>query len=344
MAQVSGGTERLPLPDSVVKGRIHWRYALVLLFVHLVALLAVLPWLFSWTGLVVAVVGVFFFGQSINLCYHRVLTHRSLVLPKWLEHFYVILALCCLQDTPAKWVAVHRYHHKHSDHQEDPHTPLVAFLWAHVGWLLVYNKHSHNIETMRKYAPDVLKDPFYMKMEKSEAWLLFVLAHALLFMVAGFAIGAVAGGALGGVESSLWLGEAWRMSLSLLVWGVFVRIVAVWHITWSVNSVTHAFGYRNHETTDDSRNNWLVALLAVGEGWHNNHHADPASACNRHRWWELDLTWLNIKLLEKLGLAKKIVPPKHVRHAGRDEGRASEPVAEEGVVEGRVAERESVGR
>src|SRR5690606_11632778 len=127
----------------------------------------------------------------------------------------------------------------------------------------------------------------YMRLEKSYRWLWFFAAHAALFAAVGFAIGWAAAGP----------GERLRMGASLLVWGVFARVVAVWHITWSVNSLTHAFGYKNHETDDHSRNNWLVALVAVGEGWHNNHHADPASASNRHRWWEIDLTYLNIWLL-----------------------------------------------
>ena len=105
------------------------------------------------------------------------------------------------------------------------------------------------------------------------------------------------------------LGEAAQFGLSLLVWGVVLRTVVVWHITWSVNSVTHVWGYRNYETPDDSRNNWLVAFLPSGEGWHNNHHADPRSARHGHEWWEFDLTWLTIRLLMVLGLAKNVALP-----------------------------------
>ena len=303
--------DRLPLPDCIIPARINWPYVVTLVTIHSLALLSVLPWLFSWTGLIVMVGGVFFFGQSINLCYHRVITHKAVVIPKWLEHAYVVLALCCLQDTPAKWVAIHRYHHQYSDHQEDPHSPLVTFLWAHVGWLCVRNSSTHSIATFAKYAPDVLKDPFYMRLEKSYRWVWYFIAHAALFAGVGFAIGAIGAGPGAAV------GEGLRMGASVLVWGVFVRVVAVWHITWSVNSVTHAMGYQNYDTGDRSRNNWLVALLAVGEGWHNNHHADQASASNRHRWWEIDLTYLNIRLLQVVGLATKVTQPRHVRHAGR---------------------------
>ncbi|MEL7087630.1 MAG: acyl-CoA desaturase, partial [Planctomycetota bacterium] len=113
-----------------------------------------------------------------------------------------------------------------------------------------------------------------------------------------------------------------QFGLSLLVWGVFVRTVAVWHITWSVNSLTHLFGYRNYKTGDHSTNNWLVAVLTVGEGWHNNHHHDQGSASNQHRWWELDLSYYEIKALEKLGLASHVRGPRSIRTAAGPEATA----------------------
>lgn len=298
---------RLALPDSIVPGQIRWVYAIPIVGIHLLALMALVPWFFSWTGLILMLVGVHFYGQAINLCYHRLLTHRSAKVPKWLERTFVVIALCCMEDTPGKWVAMHRYHHKHSDHESDPHTPMVAFLWAHVGWLLVRNRSTHTLESYRKYAPDVLRDRFYMNLEKSHAWVLIYVAHAVLYFLVGFAIGAASGG----------LAVGFQFGASLLVWGVFLRTVVVWHITWSVNSLTHLFGYSNYETDDCSRNNWFVALLTVGEGWHNNHHHDPVSASNQHRWWEIDVTYYQIKLLERLGLAWDVVPPKHVRDRRR---------------------------
>lgn len=312
MAATATSTTRerpvLPLPDTVVPGEIRWHYAIVIVGIHLLALLALVPGFFSWTAVGVMVAGVFVFGQAINLCYHRVLAHKSCTLPKWLEHGFVVMALCCFEDTPAKWVATHRYHHKHSDHQDDPHTPLVNFLWSHVGWLLVHNRATDTIETYAKYAPDILRDRFYMKLEKSPSWAIVYVIQMAVF----FAIGALVGWLTrGGVDGALWMGGGF------VVWGVLVRTVAVWHITWSVNSVTHMFGYQNHDADDHSKNNWLVALLAVGEGWHNNHHADPLSANNRHRWWEIDITYGVIWTLGKLGLATEIKQPKRVRHAGR---------------------------
>lgn len=305
---IGNSEERLPLPDQVVPGRVLWPYAISIGVFHVLSLLVVLPWLFTWAGAIVMVVGVFFFGQGINLCYHRLLTHRSFVTPKWLERTFVIIALCCLQDTPGKWVAIHRYHHKHSDHQPDPHSPLVGFLWAHIGWLIVRNPGAHNIGVYRKYAKDVLSDPFYLRLEKSLLWVWIYLAHAAVFTLAGAGLGWLVGGDLA---------TAVRFGASMLVWGVILRTVVVWHITWSVNSLTHLFGYQRYETGENSRNNWLVGLLAVGEGWHNNHHHDPASASNQHRWWEIDPTYYVIRGLELVGLAKKVTRRRSVRHAAR---------------------------
>jgi len=305
--------DRLPLPDTVQWGRIHWSYALTIAVIHLLALAAFVPWLFSWTGVIVMIVGVHVFGQAINICYHRQLTHRSFKTPRWLEHLFVLMALACLQDTPARWVATHRFHHQCSDEQPDPHSPLVNFLWSHVGWLVTHNDQMHSMAHYQKYARDVLADPFYMKLEKQPGIILVVyLLHALLYFLVGL-------GVVWLMEGALMAGV--QFGLSLLVWGVIVRTVAVWHITWSVNSLTHLFGYRNYQTDENSRNNWLVALVTVGEGWHNNHHHDQTCASNQRRWWELDISYYEIKLLQWLGLARDVVPPREQRVAAVQRGR-----------------------
>jgi len=301
-------TAIFPTPSHVVRGPLNWPYVVTFIVIHLALLLACIPWLFTWTAMITMIVGVHVFGQSITLCYHRLLTHRSLRVPQWLEHFFVLLSLCCLQDTPAQWVATHRYHHQHSDQEKDPHSPRVTFWWSHIGWLMQYANTTHNSDVLRKYAPDILNDRFYMKLEKGRRWMWVYVAHAALFFVAGFVVGLV----LDGTAVA-----ALRSGLSMVVWGVLVRTVVVWHITWSVNSLSHLFGYANYHTEDDSRNNWLVALLSVGEGWHNNHHHDPASASNHHRWWEFDLTYWEICLLARLGLATDVIRPRHLRHAER---------------------------
>jgi stearoyl-CoA desaturase (delta-9 desaturase) len=300
----------LPAPATTYPRRINWLDATGLAAVHLVALLAFTPWLFSWTGVVVALLGLYVFGVlGINLCFHRLLTHRGLVCPKWLEHTFAILGVCCCQDTPARWVATHRRHHEHADQQPDPHSPLVNFLWGHMGWLVVKNRDLTRLGIAQRYAKDILRDPFYARLEGRFRWTWIVLTSWLLFFLGGVVAQALAGG------SAL---EALQFGLSLLVWGVFVRTVLVWHITWSVNSVTHLWGYRNYETDESSRNNAIIGFLASGEGWHNNHHADPRSARHGHMWWEFDATWLTIRLLAALGLADKVVEPSRHLQARRN--------------------------
>jgi len=295
------GTSRLPHPESTTPPKILWPYCISLGLYHALALLAFLPWLFSWTGVTLTVLGLYVFGTlGINLCYHRLLTHRGLVCPLWLEHIFAVLGICCLQDTPARWVSIHRMHHQFSDERPDPHSPLVRFFWGHMGWLLVENRELNSVLTYDRYARDVLKDPFYFAFERNLLWFWVNLAQGALFFLAGFAAGwAMSGQVMGGVQ----------FGLSLLVWGVILRTVLVWHITWSVNSLAHIWGYRSYETAENSRNNWFVALVSNGEGWHNNHHADQRSASHGHRWWELDVTYLTIVLLEKLGLARDVVRP-----------------------------------
>ena len=299
---------RLERPAGVVHDSVTWTYAIALALMHALALLAAFPAFFSWSGVALFAVGIFFFGQGVNLGYHRLLTHNSLAVPKWLERGFVLLALCSMQDTPVKWVTAHRHHHKFSDTRADAHSPLAGFWWSHMGWLFYRSDAIRGPLAYQAYARDLLDDPFYRRLERD--WRLPVavyLLHALAIFAAGFAIGWAGGTAADGA----WLGASW------LVWGVILRTVAVWHITWSVNSITHLFGYRSYETRENSRNNWVFGLLAAGEGWHNNHHHDQASASNRHRWWEVDLTWMTIWSLERLGLATKVIRPRAQRHAER---------------------------
>ena len=297
--------QRLDRPPSV-PGNVLWVYAISITAVHLLALLAFFPWFFSWTGLILAVGLYPVFGQSITICYHRLLAHRSFKTPKWLERSWVVLSLCCLQDTPAKWVANHRHHHAAAAQQPDPHSPLVSFLWSHIGWLYFRNEYTHNAGMLQKHAKDILQDPFYMYLEKSWVGQGIYFFHVALYYVIGFLIGYF-------WDGNLYAG--FQFGMSIMIWGAIVRTVLVWHITWSVNSLTHIFGYRSYKTNEESRNNWFVTLLTFGEGWHNNHHHDQTSASMRHRWWELDLNFWLIRILEKLGLAYDVISPKHIRTA-----------------------------
>ncbi len=260
-----------------------------------------------------AVLAILFGQLAIPIGYHRLLTHRSFKAPKWFERTIATAAMCAGQETPARWVAWHRMHHLHSDHVDDPHTPLVSFFWSHMNWLV--HESRDNMKTFAmydKYARDILKDPYYLWIEKIPlASGVFFAVHAVVFLIVSWVICISIYGI--GTEST-------QLTASLFVWGVAARTVLIWHITWTVNSLTHLYGYRNFDTPDGSRNNWFVALLTSGEGWHNNHHADQSSATVQIRWWEFDINYYVIRLFKVFGLASNIVPPRHIREQ-QSEGR-----------------------
>jgi stearoyl-CoA desaturase (delta-9 desaturase) len=184
---------------------------------------------------------------------------------------------------------MHRKHHQFSDRQGDPHSPRDGAWWSHMFWLFPRPEDAQWRQTVDHYAPDLLKDPFMPLLDRS-----FLAWHVGLGLV------------LLGLGWCVW-GPA--VGVSMVVWGMFVRLIYVLHVTWLVNSASHMWGYRNYQTPDNSRNLWWVGLLAFGEGWHNNHHAFQRSARHGHRWWEIDLTYLAILVLASLGLAWNVVQP-----------------------------------
>jgi stearoyl-CoA desaturase (delta-9 desaturase) len=284
---------------------------------HLLALLACAPGLFSWSGLGWAVGGLYIFGTlGINIGYHRLLTHRGFSCPHWLEHTLSVLGVCCGQGSPMSWVATHRMHHQHSDQPHDPHSPRRSFFWSHMGWFMVCDSALYDPCTYDRYARDLFRDRFYKRLEQPRVWAAIQLLQWLAFFGTGSLVGALHSGSLGG---GLQLGFSW------LVWGVFVRTIAVWHITWSVNSIAHRWGYRTFDTPDESRNNWLVGLLSNGEGWHNNHHAEPRCAAHGQRWWELDVSYWTIRALERVGLASDVAMPgrRHKPERAHEAGAAA---------------------
>ena len=295
------GLEASNMAEAEEGVRLSRSYFLSTLVIHLFFPLAFMPWLFSWSGLALLVLGNYLYsGLGISLCFHRTLAHRALKLPKWLERLFAILGVCNLIETPARFVATHRVHHRHTDRSGDPHSPQESWLQGHMLWVIFKEKHLDRPGMARRYAKDILADPFYAALEKGNRWLLIYLAHATIYFLAGFTVVySTTGNVIGGCQC----GASW------LLWGVFLRTLFVWHTIWAVNSVAHLRGYRNHSTRDNSRNHWVVAALTNGEGWHNNHHAHPNSATFRTRWWEVDLTFLTIQGLQVLGLAREVKGP-----------------------------------
>lgn len=295
---------RLPKPEKVDKdSRILWEYVVPVVLMHLLIPLAFLPYFFSWWGVLFLPIGNYIFTSlGIGAGYHRLLTHRGFTCPRWLEYTLSTLGVCSLQDSPARWVLVHRVHHQHSDHQPDPHTPRVSCFWAHMGWLFIDNRELSTAAAYDKYVRDLMRDGYYRWLQRGINWVLVYVYHAIAIVAAGAAVGWLLTGTTAGT-----LQTAGQFAM----WGVVMRTVFTWHVTWGINSFSHMWGYRNYQTREDSRNNWLFALLTNGEGWHNNHHADPRSAQHGHRWWEIDLTYLSLLALEKVGLVKDLVRPNH---------------------------------
>jgi stearoyl-CoA desaturase (delta-9 desaturase) len=203
----------------------------------------------------------------------------------------------------------------------DPHSPQRGFFWGHVGWLVLTRDDLDRGPLMDQYAKDLRRDPFQAWLVKHDMWIFIMFASWLLYFIAGFGAAALAGSSFT---------SAAQFGLSLVIWGAVVRTVVVWHLTWIVNSADHLWGYRNYNTPDSSRNSLWLGILCHGDGWHNNHHADPRSARHGHKWWEFDLAWVAIRLMMALGLAKNPARPSPLL-ATRFSGRGSQPALEDFV-------------
>ncbi len=257
--------------------RLNWTTTVVMAIFHVGAIAAL--FFFSWKALAISVAIYWVtIGLGISLGYHRLLTHRSYKCPLWLEYFFAVCGASTLEGGPIFWVATHRIHHQKSDQEGDPHTPHDGAWWAHVGWILLGEAKHNDTRLMSKYAPDLARHRFHVWLNNYH-WVPVVVLAAVLFAVGG---------------------------LPLVLWGICLRVVVGLHATWLVNSATHMWGARRFATRDDSRNNWWVALLTFGEGWHNNHHAHPTSARHGLAWYEFDPSWILIKFLRAFGIVKSV--------------------------------------
>jgi stearoyl-CoA desaturase (delta-9 desaturase) len=212
---------------------------------------------------------------GIGMGYHRLLTHRGYKCPKWVEYVLTLCGTLALEGGPIFWVATHRIHHQYSDKEGDPHSPREGTYWAHFGWILTGKAMHHDTSVLRRYVPDLSKDKFHVALT---TW------HWVPQVVVGFILLALGG-------------------ISWVLWGTFFRTVFTLHATWAVNSATHLWGSLRFKTRDDSTNNFLIAMITFGEGWHNNHHAHPVSARHGLAWYEIDFNYIGIKVLQMLGLA-----------------------------------------
>lgn len=244
---------------------------------HLLAAAAL--FFFSWQNLIASVLLWWISGSlGIGLGYHRLLTHRGFKVSKWLEYTLSVFGTLAVQSGPLSWVTTHRIHHAFTETERDPHSPRSGTYWAHVGWIFRGVAQNQSQATMRRYCPDFADDRFHQLINRY---------YYVPTIIVGLVLLAVGGP-------------------SMVLWAIFLRTVVGWHATWLVNSATHLWGTRRFDTRDDSRNNPLIAAITFGEGWHNNHHAYPRSAKHGLKWFEVDLNWIQIWLLEKIGLIRDV--------------------------------------
>jgi len=270
---------------------------------------------FNWTQAIISMGMSLASAVGITVGYHRLVTHKSFQTPAPVRYIFAALGSMAVQGPVIEWAGVHRRHHQHSDEEGDPHSPHASadgswgtgiratfrgFYHAHVGWLF-----RGRSKGLGRYTKDLRADKVLNAVDKQ-----------FLFWVA---FGLVLPALLGGLITMTWIG-----ALQGFLWGGLIRILVVHHITWSVNSVCHLWGTSPFDCGDHSRNNAIVGILGLGEGWHNNHHAFPTSARHGLRWWELDMSYMLIRVLWLVGLARNIRVPDAQRLAAKTaRGRAA---------------------
>jgi stearoyl-CoA desaturase (delta-9 desaturase) len=281
------------------KKGIDWIGAIPFIVFHLVCFGII------WTGWSAFAVlfGVIFYVVrmfAITAFYHRFFAHHAFKANRFFAFVFAFLGASAMQRGPLWWAAIHRHHHMYADTEQDVHSPLIyGFLWSHVGWILAYE----NKRTRTEYLKDWLKYPELVFIDKFAIAVPFIMA--VLIYILGHLL-------------SIYSPELHTNGFQLLIWGFFVSTVFCSHATFSINSIDHMFGSRRYNLSDTSRNNALMAILTLGEGWHNNHHHYPITARAGFYWWEIDITYYLLVVLSWLRVVKDLRPlPKEVREENK---------------------------
>jgi stearoyl-CoA desaturase (delta-9 desaturase) len=282
-----------------VRDGVDWARILPFVAMHLVCLCVI------WVGVspiaLYVAAGLYFLRMfAITGFYHRYFSHRTFKTSRVAQFIFAVLGAAAVQRGPIWWAAHHRHHHAFSDKEQDIHSPVQrGFLWSHMGWFLSRRHFAPDLGRVRdltSYRELVLLDRFDILVP-------FLLGLGLLLLGKLLAVTAPQLGTSGG---------------QLLVWGFFISTVACYHCTYTINSLCHVWGTRRYATRDDSRNNFWLALITLGEGWHNNHHHYPSAVRQGFYWWEFDLTYYMLRLLAALGIIWDLKP---VPHAAREANR-----------------------
>ncbi len=298
-------TEAVPVEEGAghVK-KVDWVRIQPLLFMHLMCLgVFWVGW--SWVAVSVAVLLYLVRMFAITGFYHRYFSHNAFKADRHWQFVFAVLGNASVQRGPLWWAAHHRHHHQYADRPEDVHSPRQhGFWWSHIGWMT----SRTNFPTQLRYVRDWARYPELRWLNRFDVVVPILLAAFL------YGLGALLQRTAPGLGTS---------GAQMLVWGFFISSTVLLHATVTINSLDHMFGTRRYDTPDTSRNNPLLALVTLGEGWHNNHHHYAVAARQGFFWWEFDITYLLLRGLEKLGIVRDLRPvPQHILQEGRISGSA----------------------
>ena len=278
---------------------VDWMRCIPFAVMHLMCLGVI--WV-GWSGSAVAVAVALYVLRmfAITGFYHRYFSHRTFKTSRWGQFLFALLGACAVQRGPLWWAAHHRHHHRHSDQEKDRHSPIrQGFLWSHMGWFMSRVNFPTNLQAVA----DLAKFPELRFLDRFDVLVAISLGVALYLL---------------GVALATFAPTLETSGLQMLIWGFFISTVVLYHGTYTINSLAHTMGRKRYDTQDTSGNSFFLALITLGEGWHNNHHHYPATVRQGFYWWEIDLTYYLLVLLSWTGLIWDLRPvPKHIRDAGR---------------------------
>ncbi len=291
-------------------GRIDWIRIVPFLSVHL-ACVAVFWVGVSWTALSVCLIMYFIRMFAITAFYHRFFSHRAFQTSRITQFIFAVLGNASGQRGPLWWAGHHRHHHRHSDTPQDPHSPVYGgFWWSHIGWIICRS----NFATRKTLVKDLIRYPELIFLDRFD-WIVPLFTAVGLFAF-GHWLSTVAP-------------QYQTSAIQMLVWGFAVSTILLFHATCAINSISHILGKSRYDTNDHSRNNWVLALLTLGEGWHNNHHRFPTRAKQGVAWWEIDMTYYCLKMMECVGLIWGLIDIERERYVAETHDRSGSARIEE---------------